>query len=263
MSPTLEDRGLALRAHRFPASNRVAPHEHAEPVAFVVVSGAFTGSVDRRVYHCSSGDFALLPGNVRHAAEIGDRGVSSLVVSAASGDFGDVLGGAVPAFGVITGARVRTICWRLGVEWSTRDDAAPLAVEHHLAELFDLAAHGDPAEIHVGLPAGLRRARELLEESLFRTPRLDEVAAQAGMSRAHLTRTFRRAFGCSVGAFLRRRRLDRAALMLRDTGRPINDVALEMGFYDQSHFTGAFRRWIGCSPGAFRRMQGARRAYRD
>jgi AraC-like DNA-binding protein len=71
------------------------------------------------------------------------------------------------------------------------------------------------------------------------------------MSRGRLARTFRRALGCSVGTYLRRCRLDRAAQLLRETDCSIAEIAYSAGFYDQSHFTGAFGRWVGCPPGAF------------
>jgi AraC family transcriptional regulator len=68
----------------------------------------------------------------------------------------------------------------------------------------------------------------------------------------HLARVFRRHLGCTPGDYLRRRRLERAAVLLRETARPLSDVALHCGFADQSHFANAFKRHTGVTPGSYR-----------
>jgi AraC-like DNA-binding protein len=67
-----------------------------------------------------------------------------------------------------------------------------------------------------------------------------------------LTRSFRRTFGCSIGSYIRRRRLEEAARMLRQTGTSISAIAIHHGFADQAHFTRALRRAAGRTPGALR-----------
>ena len=68
-----------------------------------------------------------------------------------------------------------------------------------------------------------------------------------------LARGFRKAYGCSVGAYLRRLRLARAAERLAESEYTLAEIALEAGFADQSHFSNLFRRETGVSPSAFRR----------
>jgi AraC-like DNA-binding protein len=45
---------------------------------------------------------------------------------------------------------------------------------------------------------------------------------------------------------------------LRDTNRPISEIALEAGFYDQSHFTNVFRRFLGTTPQRYRAQKSSR-----
>jgi AraC family transcriptional regulator len=68
-----------------------------------------------------------------------------------------------------------------------------------------------------------------------------------------LARAYRRAYGCTVGERVRSLRLDYAARRLLDGGRPLSDVALDAGFYDQSHFTRAFQRQFRMTPLQYRR----------
>jgi AraC family transcriptional regulator len=68
-----------------------------------------------------------------------------------------------------------------------------------------------------------------------------------------LARGFRKAYGRSVGAYLRWLRVARAARELAETDAPLAEIALAAGFADQSHFSNVFRRETGLSPSAFRR----------
>jgi AraC-like DNA-binding protein len=64
----------------------------------------------------------------------------------------------------------------------------------------------------------LLRARDLADARYAEPIGVDDMAAAAGLSRAHFSREFRRAFGESPHAYLLTRRLERAASLLR--GRP-------------------------------------------
>ena len=80
------------------------------------------------------------------------------------------------------------------------------------------------------------------------------VARAVGVHPVHLARTFRVYFGCTPGDYARRQRCRRAAYLLSRTRRPVADIALAIGFADQSHFTKAFHRAVGVPPAEFRRL---------
>ena len=103
-----------------------------------------------------------------------------------------------------------------------------------------------------GVPHWLTDARDYLHDP-GEARSLSEVAVAVGVHPATLARGFRKAYGCSVGAYLRRLRVARAARQLADTDAPLAEIALSAGFSDQSHFSNVFRRETGLSPSAFRR----------
>jgi AraC family transcriptional regulator len=145
-------------------------------------------------------------------------------------------------------------------ELSIDDAVRPLAIESAVAELLALAGRTlAPGERH-GAPLWLRRARELLHESARGKPSLSSLARVAGVHEGHLTRAFRGYFGCSIGEYARGVRIRSAARALITSDRPISDIALEAGFYDQSHFHRVFRRALGCTPRTWRRRNGRRKA---
>ena len=78
------------------------------------------------------------------------------------------------------------------------------------------------------------------------------MAGAAGLSRAHFSREFRRAFGESPHAYLLTRRMERAAALLRTTDRSVADICFSVGLQSVGSFTTSFTRTYGVSPTVYR-----------
>src|SRR5271169_6770903 len=98
----------------------------------------------------------------------------------------------------------------------------------------------------------LLRARDLADARYFEPLDVDDLARAAGLSRAHFSREFRRAFGESPHAYLLTRRLERAAAMLRTTDRSVADICFSVGLRSVGSFTTSFTRTYGMSPTTYR-----------
>jgi AraC-like DNA-binding protein len=81
---------------------------------------------------------------------------------------------------------------------------------------------------------------------------VDDLARAAGLSRAHFSREFRRAFGESPHAYLLTRRLERAAALLRSTDRTVAQICFTVGLQSVGSFTTSFTRTYGMSPNGYR-----------
>jgi AraC-like DNA-binding protein len=98
----------------------------------------------------------------------------------------------------------------------------------------------------------LLRAKDLADARYFEPLGVDDLARAAGLSRAHFSREFRRAFGESPHSYLLTRRLERAAALLRTTDRSVADICLSVGLQSIGSFTTSFTRHFGKSPTAYR-----------
>jgi AraC-like DNA-binding protein len=98
----------------------------------------------------------------------------------------------------------------------------------------------------------LLRAKDVADARYFEPLGVDEMARAAGLSRAHFSREFRRAFGEPPHAYLLTRRLERAAALLRTTDRSVADVCFSVGLQSVGSFTTSFTRTYGVSPTAYR-----------
>lgn len=106
--------------------------------------------------------------------------------------------------------------------------------------------------IRVPLPRDKRL--KTLCEALIRDPALpftlDEWAGRVGASGRTLARLFERELGMSFGQWRQQVRLAHAAPLIA-AGRPISQVAEELGYASQSAFSAMFRKTFGKSPSAF------------
>lgn len=110
-----------------------------------------------------------------------------------------------------------------------------------------------PAEVSAQDALRITRALRRIEAQSERPLSLAQLASEAAMSRYHFLRVFRAVVGVTPHQLLLRTRLQRAALMLRRSDRPVTEIAYEAGFGDLSTFNRQFRRAMGSSPSTYRR----------
>lgn len=101
--------------------------------------------------------------------------------------------------------------------------------------------------------AALARVRDYIRTCYAQDLTVADLAAVAGLSRAHLTRAFSTAFHMPPHVYLNAVRISQAQALIR-RGMPLTMVALECGFADQSHLTRRFKGGVGVTPAAWRAM---------
>jgi sigma-54 dependent transcriptional regulator, acetoin dehydrogenase operon transcriptional activator AcoR len=104
-----------------------------------------------------------------------------------------------------------------------------------------------------GLPRyKLRRAVDFVDANLDRVIHLKEMARIADVSLFHFHRQFKKTTGVTPHQFITGRRIAQAKLLLAESDLPIIDVAVRVGFGDQSHFTTTFRKFTSMTPRIYR-----------
>jgi AraC family transcriptional regulator len=101
-------------------------------------------------------------------------------------------------------------------------------------------------------PAWLEDARARLFAELATPPPLVDLARTVGVHPVHLAQAFRRRWNVTPLGYVRAHRVFRAIDLIA-CGRPLSEVAAEVGFADQSHMSRAIGRARHAPPGALRR----------
>lgn len=98
----------------------------------------------------------------------------------------------------------------------------------------------------------LLRAKDLADARYFEQLSVTDMACAAGLSRAHFSREFSRAFGETPYQYLLTRRLERAAALLRTTDWSVARICFAVGLGSVGSFTTSFGRMFGQAPTAYR-----------
>jgi transcriptional regulator GlxA family with amidase domain len=91
-----------------------------------------------------------------------------------------------------------------------------------------------------------------MEENLDGKFPLQVVADRVSLSCAHFSRGFRQSTGLAPHQWLIRARIEQAQKLMIETSGPLADIALRVGFSDQTHLPRSFSKMVGTSPGAWR-----------
>jgi len=94
------------------------------------------------------------------------------------------------------------------------------------------------------------RAKGRIDDDPASASTLAELAAEAGMSRFQLLRSFAHAVGLPPHAYRMQRRVLLARQLIA-SGTALADAAVSAGFADQSHMTRAFVRLLGITPASY------------
>jgi AraC family transcriptional regulator len=249
--------GLVVRDTRLAPSARLPRHAHFAPYICIVLAGNYSEHA-RDDLHCATGSVVTHPAGHVHANRIGDEGARCVNV-----EFDESLLYSSPLHVLSTFLRherhVRlppTLIplHRLAAALAEHDDLAPLQIHAAAVDLLCAVARVSTRHASSLRRGVLDRVVDCLEADLAKPPRIEVLAALAGLHPHHLMRVFRQQRGETVGGYVRRRRLELADAELRAGELQLAEIALRAGFCDQSHFTRAYRRQFGLTPGHRRRL---------
>lgn len=138
-------------------------------------------------------------------------------------------------------------------------ESASRALTAHLIRSF--SSHGGQTVEHAREGASLSarhltRVLQHIEHHLGQAITLDDLAALANASRFHFTRLFKRSTGVSPMAYVEQCRIQRARDLIGEGKLTLAEIAVAVGFADQSHFTRRFHLHCGLTPAVFARNQG-------
>lgn len=232
-----------------------APHRHAAYVAALVESGTHAFDHGGSVVIAPAGTIVFLDPEERHTGYGFQRSQWSYRVLYLEPAWFHEMAGSMPHFEPsavrddILAERIRALCSTMPVPSSALEqqtlmlDIAARSLRHSDRHMREIETTNEPDAV--------RRARELIDDRFDENLTLTELASIARLSAPRLCRTFKRTVGFAPHEYLTCRRIERAKILLRSGFAPA-DVAVAVGFCDQSHLTRQFRERVGVTPGQYR-----------
>lgn len=94
---------------------------------------------------------------------------------------------------------------------------------------------------------------EWVDENIKENPTLEQMSDYVGYSSYYCSAKFHEYVGYTFKEYIVKRKLNMAALEVRNSKRKILDIAVDFGFSSQEAFTRAFAKAIGCTPSRYRK----------
>jgi len=98
----------------------------------------------------------------------------------------------------------------------------------------------------------LRKAQRFIWDNYTRKIDLEEISKASGLSAPYFSTIFNEEMGEKLSRYLNRLRVEKAAVLLTETNKPMNLIAELCGFEDQSWFSKVFKSFTGVNPGKYR-----------
>ncbi len=249
----LEMSGFVLTQTFRPSGLVLPPHFHEHANIALTVEGSFTETVGTEPYEVNPSSVIFRPAGEKHSNRYGKSAARCLIIEvrpqrlAAIRQITQILDRA----SCVEAGPVSDLALKIFREFQLPDAVAPLSIEALTLEMLVQATRLDSMRDR-NPPQWLRRAREVIHEQYSESLSLSSVAELVGVHPAHLAKMFRKHYGCTLGSYVRRQRLDHAAQLLAQSEKTLGTIALIAGFYDQSHFAHHFKLRFGITPGDFR-----------
>lgn|SRR5574337_1062554 len=112
-----------------------------------------------------------------------------------------------------------------------------------------------PSAVTPGQYHKIQQAVRFINDNYKTDIRLPAVAAQAGMSLSHFSRTFKKVMGLSYQEYLNNRRIAKAKKLLRASPKSISEIAVTLGFADPTGFGRIFKKVTGQTPSVYRGLR--------
>lgn len=251
---TVETNGFTVTDAWFPPGAVLPRHTHDRAIFATMLEGRFDSVIAQRRIECTRASVWVEPNAEPHANFISREGAHVVVLqpNPAHAPLFEPFASYLDAPSGQHHARVTADARRIAAEIASPDAFTALAVESlALGMLVDAARLSATRETGKP-PHWLLQAQELLH-ARFREPMtIGEIATGVGVHPSHLAHCFREQFRVTIGAYVRRLRIEWAAERLREDDAPIVEIALAAGYSDQSHLTRECQRHLGVSPAAYR-----------
>jgi AraC family transcriptional regulator len=246
--------GLTLTEIAYAPGSHIQTHSHELSQFCFVRQGTFSEVYGRKSRECAPLTLIGRPANETHGHQFYKGGARCFVIEIEHEllrrirEYSPVLDDSVE----IQSGLSAWLATRLYNEFNNEDNASSLAMEGLTLELLSEVSRQQARVLEHKPSRWLERARDSLHAHFLEPIALAAIANSVGVHPIHLARVFRQSYGCTVGEYVRRLRIEFACREISQTDKSFTEIAVTAGFYDQGHFSRTFKQMVGLTPGQYR-----------
>ncbi len=138
------------------------------------------------------------------------------------------------------------------------DDTRRIYLLHEIVEqVMEIACPEKKADFNASQEEIIRNVHNYLIEHISERITIEELSKKFLINTTTLKQVFKKVYGTTIAAHMKKHRLEQAALLLIKTNDDILSVARAVGYESQSRFTAAFKETYGCLPSEYRKQHGS------
>jgi len=248
--------GFTLTEALYPARLRQPRHTHQRASFSFVLTGSYVENYGRQSQTRQPSTIVFHPPQESHAVYYESEAVRILSVHIDFERLAYIREHSIVLDSSIS-RRTEMISWlghRIYREFDRMDALSALAIEGLILEILVNASRDESSSREQKSPRWLEQAKEFLHAHFSESLVMEDVANAIGVHRVHLARVFRKKFGCTIGEYVRRLRVEFACRQISTTEAPLCQIALAAGFSDQSHLNKTFKDIFNLTPSEYRKI---------
>ncbi|TWW01063.1 helix-turn-helix transcriptional regulator [Chitinophaga pinensis] len=149
--------------------------------------------------------------------------------------------------------RAKLTALRIYHDCQSPDQHSTLSVHQQLLSLLQVAGTSEKTTKQL-FGGRVDKVIELLHDRWNENISLQDLSIATALHPVTVSRHFTAYFDCSLGEYMRRIRVEKSLLLVRQPALSLTAIAYQCGFFDQSHFIRAFKAQTGFLPKAFRKL---------
>ena len=246
--------GLRIAETTYPSDLRVPKHSHEHGYFSLVLAGTFDGLFGGRRQEGRPFDAAFRPPDEPHSVHFYRRGARLFSIEVETSEIERARDFALrlDTSTQLASGHLAWLAFRIYKETRAMDNASVLVIEGLFLEMLAEAWRRSENRAEHHLPHWLKQAKERIDVSFSNPLTIAAIAETVGVHPVHFATAFHKHYHCTVGEYLRQRRVEYASRQLSSSDTPLAEIALAAGFSDQSHFSKTFKYFTGLSPARFR-----------
>jgi AraC family transcriptional regulator len=135
-------------------------------------------------------------------------------------------------------------------EYKSMDSCSILNIETMTAKL--ISSFNPEDKTKSALPQWAMRLHEILNDQWQENFSLNQLSQISGVHPVTISKYFSQYFGCNIGEYIRKTRIDRSLNLIRSGNNKLTDISYSCSFADQSHFIRSFKKVTGSTPKEYR-----------
>jgi len=244
--------GIMITQSKYEANNKIPLHYHQNLLFGYVIKGQYFEHFLSSVKHCTSGSLIVQPPGFEHSNSSMEFGTQIINIEISKIKYLESLEGRVHfnSWNQFHSVYISAAIHKIIREIHSHDSFSDIIIESLIIELVANCARS--SEKCSSITPKILYIKKMLDDDFMTPYSLAQLADAVSVTQFHLAREFKRHCNCTIGEYIRSKKIENAIKLLKRKHISISEIATTCGFTDSSHFIRVFKSHTELTPSVYR-----------